>query len=236
MGGPVISVDSVRKTHRLGRVRALDGASLEICSGEVLGLIGPNGSGKSTLLGCVVGLLLPDAGRVTVDGAAPDNLDVRARLGWLPERPSFHAGMSARQQLEFHHALLGRSDAGRAASVEAALDRVRLEADARQRRPTRFSQGMKQRLGLAMALLGEPDLIVLDEPTTGLDPGGVVMVRAIVSEARARGATILLSSHQLDEVARSCDRVALLRGGCIEAEESAGDASRLERYFDQTTP
>jgi ABC-2 type transport system ATP-binding protein len=236
MAGPIIIIEGLRKTHRLGRVRALDGVSLEIRAGEALGLIGPNGAGKSTLLGCVVGLLRSDAGRVTIDGAPPDDLDVRARLGWLPERPSFHAGMNARQQLELHHALLGRGAAGRGACVDAALDSVRLEAAARKRRPGRFSQGMKQRLGLAMALLGMPDLLVLDEPTTGLDPGGVLMVRALVAESRARGATVLLSSHQLDEVARSCDRVALLRGGRIEAEESPGDTARLERFFDGTSP
>jgi ABC-2 type transport system ATP-binding protein len=227
----MISVQGVSKTYGRfrRRVQALDGVALEVARGETLGLIGPNGAGKTTLLSCLLGFLRPDRGTITVDGRAPDDLAVRARTGYLPERLGFDRELPGRAFLAFHWRLAG-GDRDRAKSeVEAAAERVGLEREALSRPLRSYSRGMLQRIGLAQALLGDPAILFLDEPASGTDPRGVSLVRERILEAKSRGATIVLNSHQLAEVEKVCDRVAFLDGGRVAKTETLRGESPTRR-------
>ena len=226
-----IRIESLTKTYRAGQVRALDGVSLEIAPGEVLGIIGPNGAGKTTLLGCLLGFLRPDSGHVTIDRRAPDDLAIRAVTGYLPERLTLDRWMSGLDFLAYHHALARLPSARRADEVRDALARVGLDAEAGQRSIRRYSRGMLQRLGLAQALLGEPRYVFLDEPASGVDPAGVVLFRRLLGVVKARGATVVLNSHQLDQVERVCDRVAFVKQGRVEALETLHAGAGLARVL-----
>jgi len=228
----MIAVAGVSKTFgRIGarRVQALDGVSLEVRRGETLGLIGPNGAGKTTLLSCLLGFLKPDRGAITVDGKTPDDLSIRARTGYLPERLGFDRDLPGRAFLAFHWRLAGGAPGRAAAGVEAAADRVGLERAALARPLRGYSRGMLQRIGLAQALLLDPELLFLDEPASGTDPRGVALVRERILEAKARGATIVLNSHQLAEVERVCDRVVFIDSGRLTKSETLRGASATRR-------
>jgi ABC-2 type transport system ATP-binding protein len=201
-------------------VRALDDVSLSVRPGEAFGIIGPNGAGKTTLLGCLLGLLRPDAGRIAVDGRPADDLAVRSVTGYLPERLVLDRWMPGLDFLAYHHALARLDPARRQDEAATALERVGLtQADGRQA-IRRYSRGMLQRLGLAQALLGAPRYLFLDEPISGVDPAGVILFRKLLGEMRARGATLVINSHQLDQVERICDRVAFVRGGKVQSIET----------------
>lgn len=213
------AINAVEK--RFGRgsaaVVALDGLSLRIPAGCVYGLLGPNGAGKSTLLRIVAGLVRPDRGSVEIFGA-PASVESRQRLGMLVEAASFYTFLTAREHLEMFARL-----SGTAALVEPVLRRVGI-LSAADKKVSGFSLGMKQRLGIGCALIGRPDAIVLDEPTNGLDPDGILEMRSLIQELAARdGITVLLSSHLLDEVERVCHRVAILRRGRLAAEGNVAD-------------
>lgn len=218
----MIEVEHLTKTYRrpfgaAGAVRALDDVSLTVERGETLGVIGPNGAGKTTLLGCLLGYLRPDAGAISIDGHAPDDLEIRAVTGYLPERLVLDRWMSGLEFLRFHHALAKLPAASRAADCAAALERVGLERAAGDQRIGRYSRGMLQRLGLAQALLGSPQLLFLDEPISGVDPAGVLLFRRLLTDLSRTGVTILVNSHQLAEVERMCTRVVFVKAGRIEA-------------------
>ena len=228
----MISVDSVSKTYgRFGRrTRALDGVSLEVARGETLGLIGPNGAGKTTLLSCLLGFLRPDSGRMTVDGRAVDDLWVRARTGYMPERLGFDRDLSGASFLAFHWRLSGGDASRTAAEVQAAADRVGLDRAALWKKLRTYSRGMLQRIGVAQATLGNPELLFLDEPASGTDPLGVAIVREQILAAKARGATVVLNSHQLAEVERVCDRVVFIDHGKLTRSETLrGEAASRRR-------
>ncbi len=226
----VIAVDHVSKTYgRLaGRTRALDGVSLEIQRGETVGLIGPNGAGKTTLLSCLLGFLRPDAGRITIDGREVDDLDVRARTGYMPERLGFDRDLTGASFLAFHWRLSGGDPSRSGAETAAAAERVGLDPAALHKKLQTYSRGMLQRIGVAQATLGSPDLLFLDEPASGTDPLGVAIVRDQILAAKARGATVVLNSHQLAEVERVCDRVVFIEKGRLSRTETlrGGTASR----------
>jgi ABC-2 type transport system ATP-binding protein len=235
----MIRVSNVSKTYgRFGRrTRALDGVSLEVARGETLGLIGPNGAGKTTLLSCLLGFLRPDTGTITVDGKAPDDLSIRARTGYMPERLGFDRDLSGRAFLAHHWRLSGGDPARAGEEVAVAAARVGLEAPVLARRLRSYSRGMLQRIGVAQATLGRPDLLFLDEPASGTDPLGVAVVRDRILEARARGATIVLNSHQLAEVEKVCDRVVFVdRGRLTRSETLRGDAAALRRAILRVPP
>jgi ABC-2 type transport system ATP-binding protein len=218
----MIVVEHLSKTYRrgfgaVGSVKALDGVSLRVERGETLGIIGPNGAGKTTLLGCLLGYLRPDSGRIVVDGHAPDDLEVRAMTGYLPERLVLDRWMTGLEFLRFHHGLAKLPAASRAADCAAMLERVGLERAAGDQRIGRYSRGMLQRLGLAQALLGSPQLLFLDEPISGVDPAGVLLFRQLLGDLARSGVTILINSHQLAEVERVCTRVVFVKAGRIEA-------------------
>jgi ABC-2 type transport system ATP-binding protein len=207
---PAIELSGVVK--RYGRTTALDGLDLHVGRGELLGLLGPNGAGKTTTVKVLLGLVRPTAGIGSVLGAPLGDRAARARIGYLPELFRYQPWLNAREVLGLH-ARLGRvPKPARPDAIEQALERVGLSERAGDR-VGGFSKGMQQRLGLAVALLGEPELILLDEPTSALDPVGRTDVRAIVRDARARGATVILNSHLLAEVEQVCDRVVILHRG-----------------------
>ncbi len=226
----MIAVRDVSKAYgRFGRrVQALDGVTLDVARGETLGLIGPNGAGKTTLLTCLLGFLRPDRGAIAVDGLAPDDLSVRARTGYLPERLGFDRELTGLAFLAFHWRLAGGDPAKAGVEVGRAAERVGLDREALDRRLRGYSRGMLQRIGLAQALLRDPELLFLDEPASGTDPRGVALVRERILEARARGATIVLNSHQLPEVEKICDRIVFIDGGRLTRSETlrGGSASR----------
>jgi len=235
----MITVTEVSKTYgRFGRrTRALDGVSLEVPRGETLGLIGPNGAGKTTLLSCLLGFLRPNAGTITVDGKATDDLSIRARTGYMPERLGFDADLSGGAFLSQHWRLSGGDPARAREEAVTAADRVGLEASVLSRRLRSYSRGMLQRLGVAQAMLGSPDLLFLDEPASGTDPLGVAVVRDRILEAKSRGATIVLNSHQLAEVERVCDRVVFIdRGRLTQAETLRGDSAAPRRAVLRVPP
>jgi ABC-2 type transport system ATP-binding protein len=224
-----IVVEDLVKSYKRGRVRALDGLSLDIYEGEIFGLIGPNGAGKSTLMGCLLGLLKPESGSISILGMPPGFLSTRRMTGYAPERPDFEGWMTARQFLEYHHMLAGRDRTSREREIDSLLTRVALASNVWDRRISTYSRGMLQRLNIAQMLLGEPRLLLLDEPTLGLDPLGVVQVRKVLMELRQSGVTAIINSHQLDEIERLCDRVAFIRDGKICSVQHL-NADRSEEY------
>jgi ABC-2 type transport system ATP-binding protein len=228
---PGIRVENLTKTYRSGRVRALDSVSLEVRPGEVFGVIGPNGAGKTTLVGCILGFLRPDSGHVSVDGLPPDDLAVRAATGYLPERLMLDRWMTGLDFLRYHHALARLPRGTREHDVRGWLAGVGLEPAAGARPIRKYSRGMLQRLGLAQALLGQPRYLFLDEPVSGVDPEGVVLFRHLVGELKKRGVTVLLNSHQLDQVERVCDRVAFVRQGRVESVETLSAGAQLARLL-----
>jgi len=236
---PMITVSNVSKTYGRfgGRTRALEAVSLEVPRGETLGLIGPNGAGKTTLLSCLLGFLRPDAGRITVDGRVVDDLSIRARTGYMPERLGFDRDLSGGAFLAHHWRLSGGDPSRTRGEVDRAADRVGLEPDVLSRRLRTYSRGMLQRLGVAQATLGNPDFLFLDEPASGTDPLGVAVVRDRILEAKSRGATIVLNSHQLAEVERVCDRVVFIdRGRLTQTETLRGEEAAPRRGILRVPP
>lgn len=209
----IVTVD--RASKRFGSVPALRNVSLKIDRGDIFGLLGPNGAGKSTLLKLLLGFLQPDEGTIKLFGS--DNLTrAHARIGYLPERATFHGNFSGREYLQFHARLLGTGAKDAHRLADRALEVSGLH-DAGGRRIRTYSKGMRQRLGLAVALItpgdAPPELLILDEPASGLDPEGQVGVREAILDCKRRGSTVLLCSHQLTEVERICSRVGVLRAG-----------------------
>jgi ABC-2 type transport system ATP-binding protein len=195
-------------TKRYGTRAAVDGVTIEVRRGEVYGFLGPNGAGKTTTLRMLVGLVRPSAGTASVLGHPPGSPDALRRVGALIEGPGFHPYLSGRQNLRVLARYRGLDDR----AADTALDRVDLAARGRDRFRT-YSLGMKQRLGVAAALLGDPDLLILDEPTNGLDPAGMAAMRMLVVDLAAGGQTVLLSSHLLIEVQQICERVGVVADG-----------------------
>jgi ABC-2 type transport system ATP-binding protein len=235
----VIVVSNVSKTYGWGgrRTPALSNVSLEIARGETIGLIGPNGAGKTTLLSCLLGLLRPDGGTITIDGKAPDDLAVRARTGYMPERLGFDRELSGSAFLAHHWRLSGGDPARTRSEVAAAAERVGLEPAVLRKKLRTYSRGMLQRIGVAQATFGAPDLLFLDEPASGTDPIGVAIVRDRILEAKSRGATVVLNSHQLSEVERVCDRVAFLEHGRLTRSETLrGEGASVRRVAIRTDP
>jgi ABC-2 type transport system ATP-binding protein len=207
---PAIELDGIVK--RYGRTTALDGLSLRVGRGELVGLLGPNGAGKTTVVKLLLGLARPSSGSGRVLGAPLGDRAARERIGYLPELFRYQPFLRAREVVRLHTELARLPPARRATVIDDTLTLVGL-ADRSDDRIGGFSKGMQQRLGLGVALLGEPELILLDEPTSALDPIGRTDVRAIVRAARDRGATVILNSHLLTEVERVCDRIVILHQG-----------------------
>ncbi|HZE18651.1 MAG TPA: ABC transporter ATP-binding protein [Candidatus Angelobacter sp.] len=213
-----IQLDGVSKVYRdpmtLKPFTAVDGVSLSLEPGEIFGLLGPNGAGKTSTIKMILGLTRPTRGTIRLEGRDPYDPTARKRLGYLPENPCFYDHLTAQEYLGLVGALFGIESRSARRRGEALLDRLGLRGHARK--PLRkFSKGMIQRLGLCQALLNEPEVLVLDEPMSGLDPIGRADVKQLLREERERGTTILLTSHVLAETESLCDRVAILHAGRV---------------------
>ncbi len=213
------------------RVKAVDHLDLEIRPGEVFGLLGPNGSGKSTTIKILLGLLYPTRGRVAVFGRSPTDVGVKNRIGYLPEESYLYRFLDARETLDYYGRLFQLARPERRRRVEELLHMVGLDREAR-RRVGEYSKGMARRIGLAQALINDPDLLILDEPTTGLDPIGTAQIKELIERLnREHGKTILLSSHLLADVEDVCHRVCILYGG---RQQALGDIRDLLRRTELT--
>jgi ABC-2 type transport system ATP-binding protein len=224
--GPAVETDGLAK--RYGRVAALDGLTMTVGRGEVFGFLGPNGAGKTTAVKLLLGLAQPTAGRGRVLGAPLGDRPARRRIGYLPELFRYQPWLRAREILALHCRLGGLARYRWAAEIEGVLSLVGL-ADRSDDLAGTFSKGMQQRLGLGVALLGQPELVILDEPTSALDPVGRLDVRSIIRTARDRGTTVFLNSHLLTEVERVCDRVAIIDHGRVL------EAGRLDELLGEPT-
>ncbi len=211
----VVEITGLRKSY--GDVVAVADVSLEVAAGSVFGLLGPNGAGKTTILGCLLGLVRPDAGAISLLGRRLDDAatvdEVVRGVGSTMETPSFYPYMSGRDNLRYFQGIIGESEP---AEVDRLLELVGLAARADTRFQT-YSLGMKHRLGVAFALLGDPKLLLLDEPTNGLDPAGMAEVRGLIRRLGEGDRTIVLASHLLNEVEQVCDSVGILSKGRLIA-------------------
>jgi len=217
----VVAVDNVSKTF--GRTRALDGLTLRVIRGEKYGLLGPNGSGKTTLIRCMVGLVLPDKGRVTVLGRTVPSAAAAARVGYMTQAPALYEDLTVVENLHFFARLFG-AGADAARRIEEVLELVDLGA--RRRSPVRtLSGGMRQRVSLAAALVHRPELMLLDEPTVGVDPELRRTLWRHFDRLNAEGKTFIISTHVMEEAER-CSRVGLLRAGRLLAEGSPAELKR----------
>src|SRR5215208_6509373 len=218
---PAINIENLAKDYAVGfwrrrTYRALDGLTLSIEPGEVFGFLGPNGAGKTTTLKLLMQLIYPTSGRAEILGRPVGDIAVRQRIGYLPENPSFYDYLTAEELLGYFAQLFGYSSLERKARVAALLDRVGIGSE-RKLQLRKFSKGMIQRIGIAQALLNEPEVIFLDEPMSGLDPLGRRDVRALILELRDQGRTIFFSSHILSDAEALCRRVAVVAGGRLAA-------------------
>lgn len=220
MTEPLIQVQQLTKVFRdfwhRPRVTAVRDVDFEVRRGEIFGLLGPNGSGKSTTIKLLLGLLHPSRGRIAVFGQSPRDLQVKKRLGYLPENSYIYPYLTARETLDFYGRLFDLNRTERNRRIDQLLDMIGLQ-QARNRIVGEFSKGMTRRIGVAQALINDPDLIILDEPTSGLDPLGCRQMKDLLLTLARRGKTILMTSHLLADVEDLCDRVAILYNGRIRA-------------------
>lgn len=210
-----LAISATGLEKHFGDIRAVDGLDISVPKGAAFGLIGQNGAGKTTFIKLMLGIAHPTGGSVSVFGAPPDAVSVRRRIGYLPERLQLPPSFTPVSFLRSVGRLKGLARAEQDAQIPRVLKWVGLAEDAWERRCGKFSKGMKQRTGLAAALLGDPDLLVLDEPTDGIDPVGRAQIRGVIQEAAAAGKTIFLNSHLLAETEKICSHVAVMNQGKV---------------------
>jgi ABC-2 type transport system ATP-binding protein len=231
------NVGKIYRRSHLGRVTetvGLEGLELEIEQGEVFGLLGLNGSGKTTAIKLIMGLHLPTTGDVEVLGRRMPDVEVLARIGYAPEAAYLNKTLTGRETLSLYAALSGMRAADRDAKVAAMLIRVGLER-AGDKRLSEYSKGMLQRASLAQTLIHDPELLIMDEPVTGLDPLAIKEVRALILWLKAKGKTVLFASHDISEVEKVCDRIGILSGGklvkVMKQDEWRGKPDAIENAF-----
>ncbi|MES2374558.1 MAG: ABC transporter ATP-binding protein [Bacteroidota bacterium] len=205
---PVLAIDNIAKAY--GPIKALKGVSFDVPEGAVFGILGPNGSGKTTMLSIILDILKADTGSFAWFGK-PGGPETRKQIGSLLETPNFYHYLSAVDNLNITHAISGRGDAQ---DIDRVLEIVKL-SERKKSRFSSYSLGMKQRLAIGAALLGDPNVLVFDEPTNGLDPVGIAEIRELIKELARRGKTIIMASHLLDEVEKVCTHVAILKRGTL---------------------
>ena len=238
---PLIDIHGISKTFYSPFLRrpkvALRGFDLEVREGEIFGFLGPNGAGKTTTIKILLGLIRPTGGAGTLLGRPFGSADARARIGYLPDAPTFYRYLTARELLEFTGNLHGMNRADLRVRIDDVLERVSLPADARDRALRTYSRGMLQRTGIAAAILHRPKLVILDEPMNGLDPLGRADFRDLIVALKRDGTTVFLSSHVLADIESTADRVAILKNGsllqCGELSEIlSADGRRIEISFE----
>jgi len=212
------------------KAKAVSDLDLEVRQGEIFGLLGPNGAGKSTFVKMLLGLLYPTSGHLSIFGQSAKSVDIKKRIGYLPEETNLYKHLTAEETLDFFGALFNISKAERKERTEQLLKMVGLE-HARNRPVGEFSKGMARRIGLAQAMINDPDLLILDEPTNGLDPLGCKEIKELLVTLRERGKTVLVTSHLLSDLEDICDRVVVLYGGRVRAE---GELDMLLSIKEQT--
>lgn len=235
----VIRIENLVVEYKRGATggphRAVDGLSLQVRQGEVFGFLGPNGAGKTSTMQVLLGFQPPTSGTAYVYDVDVRNPIARQRIGYLPELTYYYKFLNAEELLRFYGRIFGIERKTLENRIDEVLRLVELEP-ARKRLIKTYSKGMQQRVGLAQALINDPDLLILDEPTSGLDPLGRMKVREIIQRLKARGKTVLFSSHELGEVETICDRVAIIQSGRLRVEGRVEDLARehqmdLERLF-----
>ena len=221
----VLSAEQLKKTFRIGflrkRVEAVKDVSFRVHRGEIFGFLGPNGAGKTTTMKMLMGLIYPTSGRGEVLGRKVGDVDAKRRMGYLPETPYFYEYLSVEEFLDFAGSLSGVKGPERRKRRDALISRVGLD-HARGRPLRKYSKGMLQRAGIAQSLMGDPELVVLDEPMTGLDPIGRKEIRDLMLELRREGRTVFFSTHILHDVELTCDRVAIVVAGRLRSEGTLG--------------
>jgi ABC-2 type transport system ATP-binding protein len=231
MAIPAIRIQNLTKDFRLGlrgvKLRAVENLSLEVADNQVFGLLGPNGSGKSTTMKVILGLLEPTRGQCEIFGLPSDSVEARRQVGFLPESPYFYRFLTGRELVDFYAGICGVPKAKRGGRVGEVLELVGLTSAANRRVGT-YSKGMLQRVGLAQAIVHDPRLVILDEPTAGVDPVGTLAITDLILELKRRGKTVLLCSHLLAQVEGVCDHLAILNQGKLVAEGSVSDLLRRE--------
>jgi ABC-2 type transport system ATP-binding protein len=235
MTEPAVAVSGVTKVFPVPFQRrsvvAVRDLNLQVSAGQIYGLLGPNGSGKSTTLKIILGLVSPTWGKTEIFGRDSNLVASREAVGFLPESPYFYKYLTGAETLRFYGKLCGLRGARLRSRVEELLELVGLTS-ARDRRLGSYSKGMLQRIGLAQALVQEPKLLVLDEPTAGVDPAGAREIRDLILDLKRRGITVLLSSHLLEQVQEICDRVGILANGVLVREGALGDLLAIENQTD----
>jgi ABC-2 type transport system ATP-binding protein len=223
---PIVRAAGLTKVFRdfWGRpkAKAVNDITFNVEPGEVIGLLGPNGSGKSTTVKMLLGLLYPTGGMLNVLGRSPRAVETKREIGYLPEESYLYKYLTAEETLDFFGSLFNLSRADRKNRIDQLLDMVGM-AHARRRRVGEFSKGMARRIGLAQAMINDPEFLILDEPTSGLDPLGCKEVKDLILTLKARGKTVLITSHLLSDVEDVCDRVIILYGGKIRAMGGLGE-------------
>ena len=214
----IVEIENLTKDYEIGfwrkrKVRALDGLSLSVEAGEIFGFLGANGAGKTTTLKLLMRLTFPTAGKARILGSDIDNVAMHQRIGYLPENPYFYDYLTAREFLEYCAELFGQPRKLRKQQAEDLLSRVHLDEKRWNTQLRKFSKGMLQRVGLAQALINDPEIVFLDEPMSGLDPIGRREVRDLIASLRQAGKTVFMCSHILSDIEVLCDRVAILKKG-----------------------
>lgn len=223
---PAIELRGLVKDFSIGlrgvKLRAVDDVSLRVESGQVYGLLGPNGSGKSTTIKIILGLLEPTVGTARVFGVAAGMIEARSNVGYLPEAPNFYRHLTGRELVRFYARICGMGGAQLSPRIAEVLATVGL-TEAADRRVGTYSKGMLQRVGLAQAIVHDPRLIILDEPTAGVDPVGSAEISELILRLKAQGKTVLITSHLLGQIEDICDRVAILDRGRLILEGAVRD-------------
>lgn len=231
MSTPAIRIKNLTKDFRLGlrlvKLRAVENLSLEVADNEVCGLLGPNGSGKSTTMKVILGLLEPTEGACEIFGLPSGSVEARRLVGYLPESPYFYRFLTGRELVNYYAGICQVAKSTRAKQVAEVLELVGL-TQAADRRVGTYSKGMLQRVGLAQAIVHDPRLVILDEPTAGVDPIGSEAISKLIIELRRRGKTVLLCSHLLAQVEDVCDRLAILNQGHLVIQGAVRDLLRRE--------
>jgi ABC-2 type transport system ATP-binding protein len=238
-GMGIISFKDVSKSYKIGMFKkdipALQSLNLEVNAGDVFGFIGPNGAGKSTTIKILAGLIKPTAGTIMIDGISSLDFNARKKIGFLPESPRFYEYLTGYEYLKLISSLMVGIEKKYQTkeAINECLDLVGLK-EAKDKRIRKYSRGMGQRLGIAQAILGDPEILVLDEPLSGLDPFGRRDVRNIILKLKDKGKTIFLSSHIMDDVEKIATRVAIIKNGLIVADGKLSDMTNevsLEEFF-----